>query len=75
MIEPKAKAKEIDEHSRVDESVSLDVGNCYFRNRSRYRYLLNAVLELSLLLLLLHFQKSFLALFYWRKVYVEALNI
>jgi len=55
MIEPKVKAREIDEHSRVDESVSLDVGNCYIRNRSRYRYLLNAVLELSLPLLLLHF--------------------
>jgi len=55
MIEPKAKAREIDEHSRVDESVSLDVGNCYFRKRSRYRYLLNAVLVLSLPLLLLHF--------------------
>jgi len=75
VIEPKAKAWEIDEHSRVDESVSLDVGNCYFRSRSRYRYMLNAVLELSLPLLLLHFWKSFLVLFYWRKVYVEALNL
>jgi len=55
MIESKAKLREIDEHSRVDESVNLDVGNCYFRNRSRYRYLWNAVLELSLPLLLLHF--------------------
>ena len=26
MIEPKTKARDIDEHIRVDESVSLDVG-------------------------------------------------